>query len=238
MCGRFSARYSWSELHHLYRLSDGVPALNLEPRYNVTPTTRMPIVRDRDGDGREVVMARWGLVPPWHKGDIKKARMLNNARCETAATLATFRGPFRGRRCIVPASGFYEWLTVGKEKLPFNIEGGDGSILSMAGLWDRWDPRDGTSAVESFTILTTGPNKQMLPIHDRMPVFLDPPQFDDWLNVDTHPDTLQAMMKPYRDDRLIAYRVSTRVNSNRNEGADLIEPLADDDPVPRQAMLI
>lgn len=163
-------------MHDLYRIAEGVPALNLEPNYNVTPTSRMPIVRDREKDGREAVLARWGLIPFWHKGDIKAARMLNNARAETVSSLASFREPFRRRRCIVPADGFYEWTGERQARLPWYIGMGDGGPLSMAGLWDRWEPKDGSPPVDSFAIVTTGPNKVMAPIHERMPVFLDPPQ--------------------------------------------------------------
>ncbi len=178
MCGRYStSRMTWREIHDLYRITEGVAALNLEPNFNVTPTSRMPIVRDREEDGREAVLARWGLIPSWHKGDLKAARMLNNARAETVASLASFREPFKRRRCIVSADGFYEWTGEKKARLPWYISTGDGGPLSMAGVWDRWDPKDGSQPVESFAIITTGPNRQMLPIHERMPVFLDPHQF-------------------------------------------------------------
>ena len=225
MCGRYNAsEMTWADLCKLYELGYTESLLNLEPNYNVTPTTRMPIVRSREEDGRELVMARWGLVPYWHKGDIKAARMLNNARSETVATTASFREPFKKRRCLIPAGGFYEWTGDKKARLPWYISMGDGGPLTMAGLWDRWDPKDGSQLVDSFTIITTGPNAVMLPIHERMPVFLDPHQFNDWLNPNTDAPDLLAMLKPYRDDALTAYRVSPEVNSNRASGPQLIEP--------------
>ena len=223
MCGRYNAPHlTWREMSALYRIDRDTP-LNIEPNYNVTPTTRMPIIREAD-DGREAAMARWGLIPYWHKGDIKAARMLNNARAETVATTASFREPFKRRRCLIPADGFYEWTGDKKARLPWYISMGDGGPLTMAGLWDRWKPADGSQPVDSFTIITTGPNAVMLPIHERMPVFLDPHQFDAWLDPDTDPALAQEMLKPYRDDALIAYRVSPEVNSNRASGPQLIEP--------------
>ena len=237
MCGRYNAsRMTWADLCRLYDLGlDESLPLNLEPDYNVAPTTRMPIVRHRAEGGREAVMARWGLIPFWHKGDLKTARMLNNARAETVATLASFREPFRKRRCLIPADGFYEWTGEKKARLPWYIAAADGGPLSMAGVWDRWLPADGTPPVESFSIITTGPNAVMAPIHERMPVFLDRHQFSGWLDPEAAAPDLLAMLKPYRDDGLTAWRVSPEVNSNRAAGPHLIAPLAE---ATRQATLI
>jgi len=229
MCGRYNLGHmTWADLCRLYDLGLTDSLLNIEQNFNVTPTSRMPIIRNREEDGREAVMARWGLVPFWHKGDIKAARMLNNARAESVATTASFREPFKRRRCLIPADGFYEWTGPKSARLPWYISMGDGGPLTMAGLWDQWEPNDGTPAVDSFSIITTGPNKVMEPIHERMPVFLDPHQFDTWLNVNTDAPDLLAMLRPYRDDALIAYRVGTEVNSNKASGPSLIEPLVEE----------
>src|ERR1700676_4923775 len=173
MCGRFFILASPGELADLFQLA-GVP--DLAPRYNIAPTQPVAVVRAAD-QARELVRLRWGLIPSWSK-DAKMAQI--NARSEPAAGKPMFRTAFRKRRCLIPASGFYEWkATGGKKKQPFCIRLADDKPFAFAGLWDRWEGPDGP--VESCCILTTDANELVRPIHDRMPVILDPRYFDQWL---------------------------------------------------------
>jgi putative SOS response-associated peptidase YedK len=136
MCGRFTQRYTWRELVELYRLTQ--PARNLEPRYNVAPTTTIDAVRVRDG-ARELVPMRWGLVPSWWKKTLKDVPTTFDARGETVTEKPMFRSAFKRTRCIIPASGYYEWRTINGEKQPYYFSASDAGVLSIAGLWDEWN---------------------------------------------------------------------------------------------------
>lgn len=221
MCGRYSITTAPEALARLFGIA-GVPP-NLPPRYNLAPTQDAPVVRrERDGT-RQLVLMRWGLIPGWSRGPDAKYTMIN-ARADTVASKPAYRTSFRERRCLVPADGFYEWQVVGKGKQPMRIVRADRAPFAMAGLWDRWDPRDGTSPVESFTIVTTEANARLRPIHDRMPVILAPDAWDAWL---TWPAAeAGALMQSAPEAWLEAYPVSTRVNSARNDDADLLMPAA------------
>lgn len=212
MCGRFTNRYSWRELHDLYRLTDHRP--NFPPRYNIAPTQLVPVVRCRDGGQRELVLLRWGLIPNWAK-DEKIGYSTINARAETVADKPAFREAFRRRRCVVPASGFIEWETIAKKKLPYHFRRPDNLPLSLAGLWERWTK--GNEPVETFTVIVTGANDLVRPTHDRMPVVLDDGDVDRWLDPVTSPDELKAMLRPIDEGVLVKERVSTRVNNVKND---------------------
>ncbi len=193
--------------------------LNLRPNYNVAPTHEMPIIRrTKEGEGREMAIARWGLIPHWAK-DMKSAYSTINARSETAASKPTFREAFKKRRCCVPADGFYEWQRDGKDKIPHLIRPRDGGPMAFAGLWSLWTSPDG-EAVQSFTIMTTEPNELMQAIHNRMPVILGEEARDAWLDLDADPDEI---LKPCPSDWLEAYPVDKRVGNVRNNDAGLIE---------------
>jgi len=228
MCGRFTARLTWEQIHGLYdikpakRRDPKQGELDLKPRFNVAPTDVMPVVRlDREGE-REVALLRWGLVPFW-ANDAKIAYKTINARAETVATAPAYRAAFKKRRCLVPASGFFKWKKLdGGGKQPYCIGMRDGSPLSFAGLWERWDK--GETPVETFTIITGEPNALTRELHDRMPVILDPNDWDAWL---TAADTAipQALLQPFPAQLMAAYPVSTRVNSVKNDDAAVIEPM-------------
>ncbi len=221
MCGRFTYRLTWAQIVDLYRLTDKAePLFSLAPRYNVAPSQRVPIIRERDGR-REAALLRWGLIPSWAK-DAAISYKTINARAETIATVPFFRAAFKARRCIIPASGFYEWQKTGTRKQPYLIEAEDESPLSFAGLWERWD--HGPEPLETFTIITTTPNELLAPIHDRMPVILDPADFDAWLTPGPSP-IAQAILRPYPAERLRAFPISTRVNSTKNDDPAIIEPI-------------
>ena len=207
MCGRFTQSYTWAEVHAFLSVI-GAPQ-NLRPRYNIAPTTVVDVVRlDREGR-RELVAMRWGLVPFFWKKSLKEMPATFNARAETVAGKPMFRGAFRERRCIVPASGFFEWTGPKTDRQPHLFSAADGSpILAMAGLWDRWrDPATGEDVL-SCTIIVSGASAWMVPYHDRMPVLIAEEDFDGWLGGTLGPEAL----RPASESALREWPVSQRVN--------------------------
>jgi putative SOS response-associated peptidase YedK len=221
MCGRF-ALFTLSE--ELVRQFGAEPPPDWIPRYNVAPTSRIPIVREVAG-GRQFALARWGLVPAWAK-DIDTGYSTINARAETVAEKPAFRAAFKHRRCLIPADGWYEWRAIpgSKAKQPYFIARRDRSPLALAGLWERWEGRD-REPLESCTIIVTAANDGLRGIHDRMPVVLDPASWDDWLALEQRdPAVLQGLLRPAPDGELTAWPVSTHVSNARNEGPECLEP--------------
>lgn len=175
-------------------------------------------------------MFRWGLVPSWAKDIAIGSRMIN-ARAETLAEKPSFRRLFRSQRLLVPMDGFYEWMARSGGKTPMYIHRVDGTPMAVAGLWSAWrDPASSPDApwLHTCTLITTSANRTMAPVHDRMPVILEPTDWQEWLD-GTHHDTdeLQHLLRPAADHVLTMHAVSTRVNHVRNKGAELIEPVAD-----------
>jgi len=203
MCGRFA-------LHahpDVIKLQFGLATLpEYEARYNIAPTLPVLIVR-KDGAAR----ARWGLVPHWAKDPSMGARM-NNARAETVAQKPAFRDAYRSRRCLIPASGFYEWTSEFGLRQPYYVHPAEGELFAFAGLWERW--RD----LETCTVITTGANAKMAAVHDRMPVILPPGQYAAWLGGQ------EGLLQPCPEDSIAIRRVSRAVNSARNDDPSLIEP--------------
>jgi putative SOS response-associated peptidase YedK len=220
MCGRFTLTASPDELTGFFGLAAAPP---LEPRYNIAPTQQVFAVRADQGGHRQGAMLRWGLIPSWANDPGIGNKMLN-ARSETAADKPSFRGAMRRRRCLIAASGFFEWQKVGSKKQPYYIHSRDDGPLAFAGLWERWDKGEGP--VESCTILTTGANDLMRPLHDRMPVILDAQDFDRWLDAATQEaDEVTPLLVPCPEGVLTNYAISTRVNNVRNQGPRCIEPI-------------
>ncbi|HEV2149196.1 MAG TPA: SOS response-associated peptidase [Longimicrobiaceae bacterium] len=215
MCGRYGETESAETLARRFGAALRAPATG--PRYNIAPTQHAPVLV-RDGGGLFLSLFRWGLRPGWARDGAPEPI---NARSEDAAGKPYFRAAWRSRRCVVPASGFYEWRKTADGKVPHWIRRADGEPLTLAGLWEVWTPRD-AEPVHSFCILTTGPNEAMRPIHDRMPVILDAEERDTWLDPGADPAALQPLMRPWAGE-LRAHPVSTRVNSPRNDGPELIE---------------
>ena len=164
MCGRFTQIYTWRELVELYQLTQ--PAINLRPCYNIAPTTTADVVRLAD-TGPELVPMRWGLIRCWWKKTAKEVPSTFNARAETVAEKPMFRSAFKRTRCIVPASGYYEWQTIGKAKQPYFISAGDGAVLSIAGLWDEWKEPETGEMVSSCTLIVAAATAFKLGVNDR-----------------------------------------------------------------------
>ncbi len=218
---------------------------NLEPRYNIGPMKPAYVVRHDAKRQRETVRLRWWLLPAWQK-DPKPTHAMLNARAETVREKPSFRGAFKARRCLVPANGWYEWMTEGTGKAmvknPFLIKRADGAVIWFAGLWERWEPKgygtpdvaigpDGAALepIESFAIVTTEPGPDCAMIHDRQPLVLaDTPSIDSWMT--GTPDTAAALMVPSPKGSLVWYPVSRDVNSVKSEGPHLIEPIGPGGP--------
>jgi putative SOS response-associated peptidase YedK len=206
MCGRFTQKFTWYEIRDLYELVGD--ARNLEAHYNIAPTDTVEVVRPGDNGADLLVPMRWGLVPYWWKKPLKQAPATFNARAETVASAPMFRDAFKRHRCVVPASGYYEWLKRPDGRQPYFISSADGGVLSLAGLWDRWTNPDTGEFITSCTIVVTDANELTGTIHNRMPVVLDKADIWPWLKGEIGKDVL----KPAAEDRLRMWPVSRRVN--------------------------
>ena len=221
MCGRFAITLPDDAMARAF---DAVHANDLPepPRYNVCPTQPVATVTSRDGQ-RYLAPMRWGFLPHWFKTPTD-GPLLINARAETIAEKPAFRAAARERRCLIPASGFYEWTKDAQgNRLPWYIHPSDGDMLVFAGVWQDWE-RDG-QAMRTCAIVTCAANATLAPIHHRMPVILAPKDWALWLGEAGH--GAATLMRPAPEDTLRAYRVDPAVNSNRASGTALIEPLAD-----------
>ena len=228
MCGRFTQRLSWAELHELMDLIG--PPRNLRPRYNVAPSQDVAVVRATDG-GRSLSMLRWGLIPAWAKDPAIGYRLIN-ARSETVAEKPSFRSAYRRRRCLIPADGFYEWQRLGKIRQPWLFGLRDGAPFAFAGLWERWTVPEGAALtgslaelgagdpVETCTILTTAANETVAPVHGRMPVILPRDACDPWLAGE------DVSLAPFAADAMTAHPVSTLVNRPANDDPRCVEPVS------------
>ncbi len=215
MCGRFALTATPSEVEQLFEIAGLEP---FPPRYNIAPTQPVAVVR-ASATGREGALVRWGLVPHWVK-DPASFTLLINARSETAAEKPAFRAPMRHRRCLVPASGFYEWQRSEGGKIPFWVAPADGSVTAFAGVWDSWMGKDG-SEIDSVAILTTAATPSLAAIHHRMPVVVPPEQFDLWLDPVVEPREVAHLLIAPADDYFAARAVGDAVNAARNDGPDL-----------------
>ncbi|MDJ0823366.1 MAG: SOS response-associated peptidase [Paracoccaceae bacterium] len=219
MCGRFALTLPPDAMAQLF---DAVPGNDLPdvPNYNVCPTNNVHVIRSDEGQRRLDAM-RWGFIPHWYKYP-NDGPLLINARAETIAEKPAFKSACRARRCLVPASGFYEWTKdPDSKRLPWYIHPTDGPVLAMAGIWQDWE-RDG-QALRTCAIVTTAANKTMARLHHRMPVILAEKDWSKWLGEEGH--GAATLMTAPPEDAVTAYRVDPAVNSNRAHGAQLIDPL-------------
>ncbi len=221
MCGRFTQAADGEIIARVFDLPE---APRMAPRYNIAPTQEVAAVR-ADGAGRRISLLHWGLIPSWAKERTMGARMIN-ARADTLAEKPAFRSAFRARRCLIVADGFYEWQKPGGGKRPHFIGFRDRRPFGFAGLWERWSP-EGDEAVESCTIITTEANDLLAPIHDRMPVILEPDQFALWLDPTvTDPARVAGLLHPYPSGALEAYPVGLLVNNPANDSPACLDRLA------------
>lgn len=220
MCGRFAL----AEIPELLARILGLAAPKIRPRYNIAPTQAATVVvNDAESGGVAFQDLVWGLTPFWAKDTSMAARCIN-ARAETVHEKPAFRAAYRHRRCLVPATGFYEWRREGRTKTPFYFFPADPAApLALAGVWEDWT--DGVEHRRSFSIITTAANGTMRPVHDRMPVILPESSWPRWLDPEAqNPRRLADMLAPCPDAFLECRQVGPFVNNARNEGAACIEP--------------
>lgn len=224
MCGRYLLTTPGEVLAELFEI-DEKP--RLEARYNIAPTQEVAIVRRREDGRRELATMHWGLVPFWAKEKAIGNRLIN-ARAESVAEKPSFRDSFKKRRCLIPASGFYEWQKVDGRKQPWLLKVRGELPFAFAGLWSSWRDRasEAGEVLETCTIVTTAPNELAARVHDRMPAILPYGKHDAWLDPTAAPDALSALLAPYPADEMEAWPVSTRVNNPRNEDSACAEPIA------------
>jgi putative SOS response-associated peptidase YedK len=230
MCGRYYSRAQKQRIGDAFRA--GIPDhLDFLPSYNIAPQSFQPIVRlSADTEERELALMRWGLIPFWAK-DAKIGFSTINARAETVATSPAFREALQRRRCLVPASGFYEWQKLdANAKQPYAISVAGEGPIAFAGLWDRWRDKVTGAPLESYTIITTDANELMNPesgpkLHDRMPVILAVKDYTRWLAPaePSHPPV--DLLRPYPAEVMTAWKVSTAVGNVKNNGPELCEPI-------------
>src|ERR1039458_6423409 len=218
MCGRYRLSRRKQIIEEYFDCVSDEP--DWIPRYNIAPTQPIPIIRQHPKEPiRELSLVRWGLIPSWAKDPSVAAKMIN-ARSETAGTKPAFRDALKSRRWLMPAGGFYEWARTGKAKQPYCFEVNEGELFAFAGLWDRWKDARG-NWVETCSILTTTPNAVTSPVHDRMPVILDPDTYDLWLDPGLQDvAAISELLKPYDARLMRCHPVRTRLNHVANDDAE------------------
>ncbi len=217
MCGRFALAQTAAEVEAEFGYMGGEP---FPPRYNIAPTQPIAIVREEHRQ-RRFALVRWGLVPAWVT-DPSRFSLLINARAEGIAERPAFKNAIRYRRCLVPASGFYEWRRQGKSAQPFWVEPRAGGMIAFAGLWETWSDRDG-GEIDTACIVTTAANDTLRPIHSRMPVIIGPGDYEQWLTGE--PRDAEALLRPADSNLLEANPVSDRVNKADADDPGLVLPI-------------
>jgi putative SOS response-associated peptidase YedK len=228
MCGRYYRRSDKQKIAEVFRT--GVPTtFEILPSYNVAPQTFQPVVVfNKKSLERELLPMRWGLVPYW-ASDPKVGYSTINAKAETLTTSPVFREAIKRRRCLVPADGFYEWQPIDrKNKQPFAFALKDGSLFALAGLFDVWKNKQTGQALFSYSVITTDPNELLEPFHNRMPVIVKPADYERWL-APAEPHHLPVdLLRPYPDELMTAWRISTAVGNVKNDDTNLITPVPDE----------
>jgi putative SOS response-associated peptidase YedK len=224
MCGRFAFYSPHEAVVRVFGLPEDTP--EIEPRYNIAPTTFIPAVRADVAGTRRLALLYWGLVPVWAKEKSIGSRMIN-ARAETLREKPAFRSAYRKRRALVPADGYYEWMKLGaREKQPYFIQPASGTPFALAALWENWrDPATG-EALQSCTLITTQAPRSIAHIHDRMPLILPASAYAEWLDPGNEDaERLDRLLQPEGAGKLVARPVSRAVSNARNEGAGLVETI-------------
>ncbi len=230
MCGRFVQATDPEGLVRFF-VVDERQTDDLPPSWNTAPTDPAYAVARHDGR-RVLTRFQWGLVP-WFSRDAKGGARMINARAETVRTSKAFADSFERKRCLIPADGFYEWEKAGKVRLPWFVHRTDGNPMAFAGLWASWRDRNAPDRPRllTCTIITTDANDRLASLHDRMPVVLERDAWDAWLDPDADLDELEGLLRPADDEVIDLHRVSTAVNSVRNQGPELVQPVPVDGPV-------
>src|SRR5216684_5286229 len=226
MCGRFIIYSPADSITKWFATRNATP--NARPSYNVAPTQDILAVRfNSETKQRTLDPLRWGLVPYWAK-DVKIGATMINAKAETVLEKPAFREAFKSRRCLIPADGFYEWAKLdAKTKQPYAIVMKDRSLFGFAGLWERWKDKASGEVVRSFTIITTTSNEVCAPIHDRMPVIVDPANYGKWLGEEpTDPMRLLMILKPSPAEQMERYGVGAAVGNVKNDEPGPLVPIA------------
>ena len=217
MCGRFAFFAKGNFGYESLQLPEPSPF----ERYNIVPSQDILAIRTAPETGRpEWALLRWGLVPFWSK-ELWVKRPLINARAEGIEAKPSFRGRVRHRRCIVPASGFYEWRRDEAGKRPYFVRPAEDAVFALAGIWDRWEGRQG-EVIESVAIITTSANELMQSIHDRMPVVLEEEHVVEWIAPETKLEKALAMLKPCSSSKMVAYPLSSLVDNARHDGPECV----------------
>lgn len=226
MCGRYASAEDPTSLKLFFETAAGDVA-TLPANYNVAPTQPVYVVDELSGQ-RQLRVVRWGLVPSWSKDASGLGRLIN-ARAETVDIKPSFRGAFAKTRCLVPATGWYEWKTIEAEpkvKRAFYLHDPAGRPLAFAGLLEAWqDPQSG-EWLRTTAIITTDNCVELASVHDRMPVVLDRSEWGAWLSPASEPASLLPLLNPTEPGRVAIHEVARDVNSVRNNGPHLISPLA------------
>jgi putative SOS response-associated peptidase YedK len=221
MCGRFELHSAFEIIAKLFGISGGTFAV--PTGYNIAPGQDIAIIV-KVGEKSRLTTCRWGFVPPLGK-ELNEGYTMINARAETIAEKPSFRQSFSRHRCLIVADGFYEWKNEGGKKRPYYIHRRDGKPFGMAGLYNVWTSPEGEKICTS-TIITSDANEILAPIHDRMPVITPPDKIDLWLDPGVQEkEKLLQVLKPYPDNELELYEVSTRVNSPKNDSAENIQKI-------------
>lgn len=222
MCGRFTLQIPLEVLVEIFGIAE-FPSFGIEPRYNIAPTQQIPVIRQYADYTDHLDLLRWGLITSCTK-EAPTGPPLINARSESIADKPAFRQAIKYRRCLVPASGFYEWLREGDKKVPQYIRLKDSTPMVFAGVWEESKGPDG-KLQDTCAILTTASNSLIATMHVRMPVILHPSEYSHWLDRDQrNPEKLKRLYEPFPTDLMEMYPVSTQVNSSKAEGPDLIVP--------------
>lgn len=219
MCGRFYLDVPREKLVEHFQFENDP---NLQARFNIAPSQDIAAVRETD-NGRELALLHWGLIPHWAKEEYTGYSMIN-ARAETVDQKPSYRTAFKRHRCLIPASGFYEWQTGPSGKQPYAIGRKDGDVFAMAGLWEHWENPEGR-VIESCAIIVTSANEAIKSIHDRMPVILQEEDYDTWLDREIQdPKILKPLLRQFPASLMKAYPVSRRVNNPKHDDPDCITP--------------
>ena len=212
MCGRFALTSDESGICEYFRVNLSSP---IKPRFNIAPSQKLLVIRlHSETHEHTSSLVRWGLIPSWAKDQSIGAR-LTNARSETACTKPSFRDSFRRRRCLIPATGFYEWTTSGKRKQPYYVRLTSNEPFGIGGLWDSWE--DNEKIEETCTILTCDANQAMQHLHPRMPVVIQPERYDAWLSSATELTDLSQDLLPFPEETTAISPVSDYVNDVRHD---------------------